>query len=274
MTGKISNEKACEMIKALFAEKLKAKEDEVELISQRIKEVQSALQLVRYGSVTNLSNQTQIYGPQSEHFLPSIHPAASVLLQGKRPRTGQKQSKDQEGPPIKIKVEQDPLTSSSIVPVFVPPKPKPGQPVISEPRGSHLKAKRRIIVGNVSKWIPPDDREDMSTHKWMLYVRGDKENPDVSDVVEKVRFLIHQSYHPNDQVEVTKAPFQLTRRGWGEFTARILIFFKNSQLNKNLNILHDLKLDKTYTGLQTLGAETVADVWLYQDPEKENKNSL
>ena len=201
MTGKISNEKACEMIKALFAEKLKAKEDEVELISQRIKEVQSALQLVRYGSVTNLSNQTQIYvsfsqmyylsskihsniigiylrffcnfqGPQSEHFLPSIHPAASVLLQGKRPRTGQKQSKDQEGPPIKIKVEQDPLTSSSIVPVFVPPKPKPGQPVISEPRGSHLKAKRRIIVGNVSKWIPPDDREDMSTHKWMLYVRG------------------------------------------------------------------------------------------------------
>ena len=61
MTGKISNEEACEMIKALFAEKLKAKEDEVELISQRIKEVQSALQLVRYGSVTNLSNQTQIY---------------------------------------------------------------------------------------------------------------------------------------------------------------------------------------------------------------------
>ena len=56
--------------------------------------------------------------------------------------------------------------------INVPPKPKPGQPVISEPRGSHLKAKRRIIVGNVSKWIPPDDREDMSTHKWMLYVRG------------------------------------------------------------------------------------------------------
>ena len=61
MTGKIDDEKACEMIKALFAEKLKEKEDEVELISQRIKEVQSALQLVRYGSVTNLSNQTQIY---------------------------------------------------------------------------------------------------------------------------------------------------------------------------------------------------------------------
>jgi len=164
------------------------------------------------------------------------------------------------------------LTSNSAIPVYVPPKPKPGQSGVSEPRGSHLKVKRRIIVGNVSKWIPPDDREDMSTHKWMLYVRGDKENPDVSDVVDKVRFLIHQSYHPNDQIEVTKPPFQLTRRGWGEFTARIQIFFKNHTHNKPVSLLHDLKLDKTYTGLQTLGAETVAEVWLLQDPEKENRS--
>ena len=68
MSGKISNEKANEMIKTLFAEKLKEKEDEVELISQRIKEVQSALQLVRYGSVTNISNQTQIYVSSYQRF--------------------------------------------------------------------------------------------------------------------------------------------------------------------------------------------------------------
>ena len=68
MSGKISHERACEMINALFAEKLKEKEDEVELISQRIKEVQSALQLVRYGTVTNLSNQTQIYVSNEQDF--------------------------------------------------------------------------------------------------------------------------------------------------------------------------------------------------------------
>ena len=114
----------------------------------------------------------------------------------------------------------------------------------------------------------------MFMHIFFYPIVGDKNNPDVSDVVEKVRFLLHQSYHPNDQIEVTKAPYQLTRRGWGEFTARLQIYFKNSQQNKPLNILHNLKLDKTYTGLQTVGAETVADVWLYQDPEKENKNSM
>ena len=53
--------KAREMVKSIFDEKLKEKEDEVDLISQRIKEVQNALQLVRYGSVTSMSNQTQIY---------------------------------------------------------------------------------------------------------------------------------------------------------------------------------------------------------------------
>lgn len=60
MAGKIPKAKAEDMVKAIFAERLKEKEDEVESISQRIKEVQSALQLIRYGAVTNMSTQTQI----------------------------------------------------------------------------------------------------------------------------------------------------------------------------------------------------------------------
>jgi transcription initiation factor IIF auxiliary subunit len=58
----------------------------------------------------------------------------------------------------------------------------------------------------------------------MLYVRGSKEEPDLSDVVAKVRFLIHQSYHPNNLIEVHRPPFHLTRRGWGEFPARFVSF--------------------------------------------------
>merc|ERR1719219_1391926 len=115
-----------EMIHSIFAEKLKEKEEEVECISQKIKEVQNALQMVRYGAVTNMSSQTQIHGPQSENFLPSIHPAASVLTQGKRPREQLPDDKTA----VKVKIEQedddDPLTSTRVVPVYVPPKPKPG----------------------------------------------------------------------------------------------------------------------------------------------------
>ena len=40
------------------------------------------------------------------------------------------------------------------------------------PRGHQHKSKRRFVIGNVSKWIECNQREDSSTHKWMLYLRG------------------------------------------------------------------------------------------------------
>ena len=66
-TKSMDANKAREMVKSIFDEKLKEKEEEVDLISQRIKEVQNALQLVRYGSVTSMSNQTQIYVSSSNN---------------------------------------------------------------------------------------------------------------------------------------------------------------------------------------------------------------
>ncbi|KAM4693340.1 YEATS domain-containing protein 2 isoform 2-T3 [Discoglossus pictus] len=125
--------------------------------------------------------------------------------------------------------------------------------------------KKTIVVGNVSKYIPPDKREenDQSTHKWMVYVRGSRKEPSITHFVKKVWFFLHPSYKPNDLVEVREPPFHLTRRGWGEFPVRVQIHFKDSQ-NKRIDIIHNLKLDRTYTGLQTLGAETVVEVELHR----------
>ncbi|XP_036880086.1 YEATS domain-containing protein 2 isoform X7 [Manis javanica] len=130
---------------------------------------------------------------------------------------------------------------------------------------SRLFIKKTIVVGNVSKYIPPDKREenDQSTHKWMVYVRGSRREPSINHFVKKVWFFLHPSYKPNDLVEVREPPFHLTRRGWGEFPVRVQVHFKDSQ-NKRIDIIHNLKLDRTYTGLQTLGAETVVDVELHR----------
>lgn len=54
----------------------------------------------------------------------------------------------------------------------------------------------------------------------------------------------------------------MTRRGWGEFPLRIQVHFRNP-LCKPVNIIHNLKLDRSYTGIQTLGAETIVDVMVY-----------
>lgn len=129
--------------------------------------------------------------------------------------------------------------------------------------GSRFHVKKRIIVGNVSKYIPPGHREDSdpSTHKWMVYVRGPPQEPRIHHFVEKVWFFLHPSYRPNDLLEVKEPPFHLTRRGWGEFPIRVQLHFRDPR-NKKVDIIHQLKLDRTYTGLQTLGAETIVDVEL------------
>lgn len=162
---------------------------------------------------------------------------------------------------------QDEATSISELPGYVGPSASNVEVDAAEnarvPRGHQHKSKRRFVIGNVSKWIECNQREDSSTHKWMLYLRGCKTFPDVSDVVSKVRFFIHQTYAPNNVIDVTHPPYHLIRRGWGEFPARVQIHFKGA-INKPVDIMHNIKLDKTYTGLQTLGAETLVDIWLHE----------
>lgn len=50
----------------------------------------------------------------------------------------------------------------------------------------------------------------------------------------------------------SESPFHLSRRGWGEFPLRVQIHFKNSK-NKPVDIIHNIKLDRSYTGRQTMG---------------------
>ena len=132
-----------------------------------------------------------------------------------------------------------------------------------EGKMSRFYRKKRIIVGNTSQYLDPIAHQhisaDGSTHKWMVYVRGPQAEPDISHFVKAVRFFLHPSYHPNDIVQVCSPPFHLTRHGWGEFPVRVQLEFQDV-CNKSVDILHNLVLDRTHTGQQTLGAETVVDL--------------
>lgn len=121
----------------------------------------------------------------------------------------------------------------------------------------------RIIIGNISKWIPPDTREDNSTHKWMVYIRNQDNDNGINQIIRKVRYFLHESYKPHDIIDVTSSPFHLTRRGWGEFPIRVQLHFHHP-LNKPVDIIHQLKLDMSCSGVQMLGAETVVDLHLHQ----------
>ncbi|CAH2269151.1 jg23031 [Pararge aegeria aegeria] len=129
------------------------------------------------------------------------------------------------------------------------------------------KHRYRIIIGNTSKYMPPASRADRSTHKWLLYVRGPPPRPDVARLVTAVTVRLHHSYAPHHVVLIDKPPFQLSRRGWGEFPAKLTLEFAMPHCNRPATLTHTIKLDRNYTGLQTLGAETIVDVWLYSTPE-------
>ena len=176
-------------------------------------------------------------------------------------------------PPVCVKQElldDDPESPMSVDTSLCIPNHKPLDDVVTQNSlrvdsvaldTSRLYFKKRIIVGNTSQYIDPLVRPtgDSSSHKWMVYVRGPSKEPDISHFVSAVRFFLHPSYHPNDIIFVSKPPFHLTRLGWGEFPIRIQLEFCNHQ-NKPVDIIHNLTLDKTHTGQQTLGAETVVDL--------------
>lgn len=284
-----------------FSREIDLKEKEILQIQEKLHKTLKIFHLLRYVIITNFYNRKQCQIPQAAETTKQtrIHPAIKTLL-GKCPKstdyidlavpstsTDPRFLCDNESfassvstaadDTLKIEADAnkcdgalqgekrkvlDEESQPRKIPRYVPPKSSTPEKTCP-PRGNSHKIRKRIIVGNISKWIPPDWREDASSHKWTMYVRGDKdENANISTFVSKVRFFLHPSYRPNDVVEVTSYPFHLSRRGWGEFPLRVQLHFKNS-LNKPMDIIHHLKLDRTYTGLQTLGSETLVDVWIH-----------
>lgn len=294
------------IIEREFSQEIDVKEKEVLEIQDRLHRASKVLHLLRYVIVADFYNRKQCQNSQNgEAKQTQIHPAIKQLI-GKLPKpsdssvptsssnesyfgTSQlfstsnaidctivKKEKSVEETSEHSRVEKrnndaNEESRPKKIPRYIPPKS--GIPESQCPsRGIRHKIRKRIIIGNISKWIPPEWREDAASHKWTMYVRGNKENPNIDDFVSKVRFFLHPSYRPNDVVEVTSVPFCLSRRGWGEFPLRVQLHFK-SALNKPMDIIHYLKLDRTYTGLQTLGAETLVDIWIYADPRNSKRST-
>lgn len=287
------------IIEREFSQEINAKEKEVLEVQERLHRATKIIHLLRCVIVADFYNRKQCHNSQNgESKQTQIHPAIKQLI-GKSPKLtdnlvasgsnsdltasqsvstssfsiigGTKQISKQGRLEKRNNEVRDEDSRPKKIPRYIPPKS--GIPESQCPsRGTRHKTRKRIIIGNISKWIPPEWREDAASHKWTMYVRGDKENPDISGFVSKVRFFLHPSYRPNDVVEVTSAPFCLSRRGWGEFPLRVQLHFK-STLNKPMDIIHHLKLDRTYTGLQTLGSETLVDIWIYADSRNFRRNA-
>ncbi|KAH8400489.1 hypothetical protein KR222_001764, partial [Zaprionus bogoriensis] len=133
------------------------------------------------------------------------------------------------------------------------------------------KNKFHFVVGNTSKYVGQRADADAQganqalAYKWLVYVQGKNLPRPPEAYLKKVRFQLHHSYRPNDIVDVHAPPFQLTRRGWGEFPMRIQLYFQEHLQQKPVQLMHNIVLDKTMCGLHTMGGETTVEVWLRAD---------
>uniref|UniRef100_A0A665TIN2 YEATS domain-containing protein 2 n=1 Tax=Echeneis naucrates TaxID=173247 RepID=A0A665TIN2_ECHNA len=263
------------IIREQFSLEMKSKEHEIDVISQRLNEARRMMDKLRACIVANYyanagatkhpehgskSDPAVLNHPAIRRFLESPSRSSSPLNQGSETPSlahSESESLSQQGEGAGKEVEgawqedssrqeRRPGRNTGQDTFGVPSSIRADQRVTYHTTGdeaSRLYAKKTIVVGNVSKYIPPDKREenDQSTHKWMVYVRGSRREPSIDHFVKKVWFFLHPSYKPNDLVEVSEPPFHLTRRGWGEFPVRIQIHFKDPR-NKRIDIIHQLKL--------------------------------
>ncbi|KAH6914725.1 yeats family protein [Coprinopsis sp. MPI-PUGE-AT-0042] len=97
---------------------------------------------------------------------------------------------------------------------------------------------RPIIYGNVAVALTDDERAKLSsrdhTHRWTpLSPTSDQVGgaDDLSYCIKRV-----------NQLDVDKAPFELTETGWGEFEIQIKIAFVGESGEKPILVAHHLKL--------------------------------
>nr|XP_023012758.1 YEATS domain-containing protein 2 [Leptinotarsa decemlineata] len=279
--NKLSSEKLSKVLSEVFDEELLTRQKQLEDIEEKIFKAQKLLHLVRYVLVTSYYKKKSLDISTSEENTNTnfdgqnrIHPALKKLLGGNAKldifTCGKRRNATKICDSSKASTSQTSVAKRIKLDIKTDP-PKKTLDKNKTSLKSRRKIQHKIIIGNISKWMQLE--ENKTTYKWMMYVRGERETPDISHIVEKVIFYLHHTYKPHDVVQVTESPFHLSRRGWGEFPLRVQIFFK-CPLNKPISIVHNLKLDKSRTGRQTLGNETIVEVHLYDNHESPKPETI
>ncbi|PNH05022.1 Protein AF-9 [Tetrabaena socialis] len=96
-----------------------------------------------------------------------------------------------------------------------------------------------VVVGTCAWWLGKK-ASDTVTHRWTVYLRG-ANNEDLTHIVQKVTFELHHTFQ-NPHRMLVQPPYEVTEQGWGEFDINITLSFTQDSREKDISILHRLKL--------------------------------
>ncbi|XP_059614680.1 uncharacterized protein LOC132260521 [Phlebotomus argentipes] len=288
-----------EIIKKEFQLELVEREKEAFQIEDRLAKAKKQLHELKYAAVSSFYKSGEIHklvkedgATLEEKFISkeqiSLHPAIKKLV-GKTPKRysdlvldvprrkaakdaasllkqnlkTKKDEKLNKNPPENCTGDEEKVDGVEEEPKITP---------LNSSRGRNQE-KHLIIVGNTSKFIAENQMNSSVSHKWLVYVHTRDHHP-IEKLVQRIRFFLHPTYQPNDCVEIEKPPFKISRFGWGEFIIRVQLHFWPALKQKPVQIFHRVKLDDKCTGLETFGAETIAELWLNRiSPDSEEQKS-
>ncbi|XP_067594317.1 YEATS domain-containing protein 2 isoform X6 [Pseudorca crassidens] len=234
------------IIKEQFALEMKNKEHEIEVIDQRLIEARRMMDKLRACIVANYYASAGLLkvseGSKTCDTMIFNHPAVKKFLES--PSRSSSPANQRSETPSANHSESDSLSQHND---FLSDKDTNSNVDIEERLSSNTEQRPSRNTGRDTSGITGSHK----TEQRNTDLTGDETS---RLFVKKTIVVGNVSKEP---------PFHLTRRGWGEFPVRVQVHFKDSQ-NKRIDIIHNLKLDRTYTGLQTLGAETVVDVELHR----------
>ncbi|KAI4291152.1 YEATS domain-containing protein 4 [Pancytospora philotis] len=128
-----------------------------------------------------------------------------------------------------------------------------------------------VIIGSESRIIPMEEREIPElSHSWTCYVRAQP------SLVKSVQFKLHESF-PNPIRTVSEAPFELTERGWGEFSVQVKIVLFNDERVQTSHFLklhadsYPFVMERHDTIVYRGSQEAIAPEYDYKDPDEDEE---
>lgn len=115
---------------------------------------------------------------------------------------------------------------------------------------TRIGSEKILIVGNKYRKLDDSEKTTSSSspngfceHEWTMFVSlPEFSNEKISDVVEKVKFILHHTFEPNEE-EVVSEPFSITKKGWGMFQVKCEIYFHQKLNRSHETIYHQLVFD-------------------------------
>ncbi|KAG2430163.1 hypothetical protein HXX76_010262 [Chlamydomonas incerta] len=114
-----------------------------------------------------------------------------------------------------------------------------------------------VVVGTCAWWVGKK-ANDSVTHRWTVYARG-ANGEDLSHIISKVTFELHHTF-TNPHRVCLQAPYEVTEQGWGEFDINITLTFTPDAREKDVSIMHRLKLYESESTPNTTKKPVMSEV--------------